>query len=55
MNMIQNTGVSIPLSPRLCLFFPAHSEDSLWAEQNKHNLGDNGMDTPVHLDLQLMK
>ena len=43
------TLVSIPLWTRLCLFFPAHSVDSQWAEQNKHNLGDNGMDTPVVL------
>ena len=28
---------------RLCLFFPAHWEDLLWAEQNKLNLGHNGM------------
>ena len=46
------TGVSIPLWPRLCSFCSAHSESSLWAGKNKHNLGDNGMDTPVdHLTL----
>ena len=35
------------MSPRLCLFCSAHSESSLRAGPNKHNLGDNGMDTPV--------
>ena len=30
------------------IFF-APSEDSLRAEQNKHNLGDNGLDKPVYV------
>ena len=44
-----STGISIPLSPKLCLFCSAHSESSLWTGKYKHNLGDNGMDTPVML------
>ena len=47
------TGVSIPSSPRLCLFCSTHGQSSLWAGKNKHNLGDNGMDsmdTPEHTD-----
>ena len=34
--------------PRLCLFCSAHGESSLRAGKNKHNLSDNGMDTPVN-------